>query len=188
MSDGNGGAVFGLVAENGSNRNTYIQHVLSNGTFKFAAPVAAQNTATSRIRVLTAFTYNAATGQYFQAISTSVTAQPRPTMSSVFKRNTTVSDGGPTLDWGSDGAFLSAQMASYESYGLSLQPTGDGCFVNNVWLDNTTRGYVYAAKVVGTGTIAWNEQIASTYQGYSNRNDFGPEHARLLHGGHWAQA
>src|SRR5437870_2604729 len=62
--DGAGGVVIGWYEISGA-RNAYVQHVLANGTLKFAAPVANTGPATGRIRIGAGLAYNTTTGEYY---------------------------------------------------------------------------------------------------------------------------
>jgi hypothetical protein len=163
VTDGAGGAVFGWY-EVGGSRNSYIQHVLANGTLKFANPVATTGATPGRIRVVQAYNYNPATGDYYAAFD-----ECDGSTQSNHALNVQRIDTNGALQWGNDGLSLRSPEGFFQSFGISVQPAAGGCTVVWTWMDNTNHGYTYAARANDEGSVGWNEQVTSTYQGLTNR-------------------
>ncbi|HMN39843.1 MAG TPA: GC-type dockerin domain-anchored protein [Phycisphaerales bacterium] len=161
IADGAGGGVFGWY-ENGSARNAYIQHVLADGSLKFTTPLVANAVNGARIRVGVGFTYNRATGEYFAAFDEADSGTQSNHTINVQRFNPA---GLP--QWGANGVSLLGPDGFFQSSFIQVRPSGDGCIVSWIWLDNTSQGYVYAAGVSGESSVLFNQQVSSTFESKS---------------------
>jgi hypothetical protein len=164
LPDGAGGAVYGWY-ENGSSRYAYIQHILADGSPKFAAPLASTGVTAGRIRVSVGFTYNRATGEYFEAFDEADSS----TQSNHVLNVQRFSSAGALL-WGNDGVPLIGPSALSQSSFIQVFAAGDGCIVSWIWQDNTVNGYIDSARVSGEGAILWNIQTCSQFTSKSRLN------------------
>ncbi|HUN80623.1 MAG TPA: hypothetical protein VMV81_03855 [Phycisphaerae bacterium] len=157
LPDGNGGAVVAWY-ETGGARNALMQHVLANGTLKFASPISnvgPTNPAT-RIRVGAGLAYNQSTGDYFVA-SPETDASTQSQNSLLVQRI----DSTGALKWGDSGVTLLAITTLTQPAFVQSQIMDDSVVV---YWEQTTSGttrVVAAARVRTDATVLWNELLAS---------------------------
>ena len=157
LPDGAGGAVYGWY-ETSTPRNACIQHVLSSGALKFAAPISNVGSThpSSRIRVGAGLAYNQASGEYF--LASPETDGSTQSQNSVMVQR--FSSTGTRL-WGDNGVTLLATTTSTQPSFVQAQVMGDGASV--FWLQTvgTSGGVVKGARVGANQAIAWSEFLAS---------------------------
>ena len=146
--DGADGAVVAWYETSGS-RNAYLQHVLANGSLKFAAPVNNAVTAANRIRLGAALAYNSGTGEYF-------VASTEGTTSSVVDRTFVQKiDSTGALLWGNTGVEIIPTGTTQQSFvQCILQP--DGCIVAGMDTRSATTRVIFAAKATNEQTVPWS--------------------------------
>jgi len=162
LPDGAGGGVYAWY-EIGGSRNSYIQHVLSDGSLKFASPVASTGATAGRLRLGAAGAFNASTGEYFLAseegpastIADSVIAQ---------KFDTT----GARL-WGEEGARV-RDIGTGQSSFVQCHPSGGGCTVYGINPAGSASGIIFSARVAPAGTLDWSVLASSTPNSRSRLN------------------
>jgi len=155
LSDGAGGAVYGWY-EIGGSRNAYIQHVLANGTFKFASPVAntGPTAPATRIRVGAGLGYNVGTGEYYLA-------SPETDGSTQSQNSTFVQkfDSSGNRLWSDTGAtIIPASSVAQQSF-VQCQPVGDGCMVFFMDTRSAVTRVIDSARVNGDASIPWHNLV-----------------------------
>jgi hypothetical protein len=148
LSDGAGGAVYGWY-EIGGSRNAYIQHVLSNGTLKFVAPVANTGATPGLARYGAGLAYNTSTGEYFLASESGTTVSSTATAAMVQKF-----DSSGNRLWGDTGVEVLPGPNS-PSF-VQCMASGDGCMVFCLNNGGTSNGTVLGSRVNGDSTVAWS--------------------------------
>jgi hypothetical protein len=153
VSDGQGGAVVAWY-DGGAARNAWLQHVLSDGTQRFAQDGLAMSSvsSSSEYRLSAAVSYNTTTGDYVVAFETSNTLQSQFGLSAQRVSN----DG--TIEWGSAGQILMPVVAgsNHKSF-VSAQPGPENSAVI-CWLDYQGANFpmlVKARRIDSTGADVW---------------------------------
>lgn len=150
VSDGAGGAVYGWY-ETGGSRNAYIQHVLANGTLKFASPVANTGVTSGRIRISAGLAYDPARQEYFLASVDSSSPTQGNYLTFVQKFDST----GARL-WTDTGAVIVPQAATGQQGFVQAVPTGDGGVqVFGFNLQAATTHVLFGGTVASDGTVTW---------------------------------
>lgn len=158
LPDGNGGAVLGWYEITTGARNAYIQHVLANGTLKFASPVSnvGPTNPAGRIRIGAGLAYNPASGEYF--LASPETDAAVQSMNSVFVQR--FDSSGMRL-WGDSGVTLLAITTSTQPSFVQSLTMGDGAAVFWEQTTSATTRVIAGARVLADQTVLWNELPAS---------------------------
>jgi len=155
LSDGAGGAVFGWY-EGGLDRNAFVQHVLSDGTVKFASPVSSTVATASRVINGAGVAYNRATSEYYlTAFETDSSTQAQDAVL-IQKFDTT-----GTRQWGDFGLTLLPAGPGHQPGFVQCQVMGDGVTAYWLQLTSAVTRIVAAAHVDSDQSIVWNVQAAS---------------------------
>lgn len=161
IADGQGGAVYGWY-ETGGSRNAFVQHVLADGTFKFAAPIANTGATPGRIRVGAAAAFDPVSGAYFLASPETDSATQSSNSVIVQKFD---SSGGRL--WGDAGTVLAGPTNAMQPSWVNIQRSGDGCVV--LWIETAGFGVakVVASGVDGMGVAEWTVDFSTVAGGKS---------------------
>ncbi len=155
VADGAGGVVLGWY-ENVTPFNAYIQHVLSDGSLKFAAPDAntGPTAPATRRRVGGGVAYNTGTGEYYLA-------SPETDSSTQSQNSTFVQkfDSSGNRQWSDTGVtIIPISTAAQQSF-VQCQPIGDGCMVFFEDTRSATTRVIDSARVNGDTTVAWHNLV-----------------------------
>ncbi len=161
LPDGAGGAVYGWY-EIGGSRNAYIQHVLSDGTLKFAGPVANTGVTAGRIRISAGLAYNAATAEYYLASAES-NASPQGDYSVIAQK---FSNAGARL-WTDAGVTVLPRGTGNQPSFVQCQVLADGCYVFGIDSRSATTHVIFAARVRGDQSVPWSNLPSATIEAKS---------------------
>jgi hypothetical protein len=162
--DGQGGFVAGWY-ENGSRRQAYIQHVLNDGTLRFAAPGLSSNTLSTRISVGMGFDYDVANDRYLLAWSES-NASPQGNYSLGAQRF----DATGAAAWPGNVNIINPGDATTVSFVNPLIGPSGAFVFGFQWtdpsgsLDATVRG----ACLADDGSLTWSKNV-NTSSGAKSR-------------------
>jgi hypothetical protein len=160
LTDGNGGAIYGWY-EIGGSRNAYIQHVLSDGSLKFSAPVANTGPTAGRIRISAGLAYDPVTSSYYLA-STESGSPTQGNYSVIVQR---FSDEGSRLWTDAGTTILPTGTGNQSSFVQCIARPGDGCIVYGIDSRTSTTGVIFASAVLLDGTVQWSNLPGSTISG-----------------------
>lgn len=155
LPDGQGGAVFGWY-EGGLNRDAFIQHILSDGTPKFASPIANTGSTPGRIRVGAGLAYDAVNDEYYLASSETDSATQAQNRVFVQKYD---SDG--LRLWGDTGVTLLPTTNTTQPSFVQAQLLGDGVAVYYMKTTAATTRVIAGAHVNAEQNIIWDVLPAS---------------------------
>lgn len=155
LSDGEGGGIYGWY-EIGGSRNAYIQHVNSDGTFRFASPIA-NSVVTSRIRISAGLAYDDVGGNYYLS-STESNAGAQGNYSVIVNK---ISGEGDRL-WGDGGVTVVPTGTSNQSAFVQTVALGEDCVVAGIDSRSATTDIIFAARVNGDQSIPWSILPSST--------------------------
>jgi hypothetical protein len=161
VPDGNGGGVYGWY-EIGGSRNSYIQHVLPDGSLKFASPVASTGATPGRIRLGGSVQYDAAAREYFLVSEEGTTST---IADSVIAQKFDL-DGNRL--WTDSGVYAMPITAGSQPSFAQCQRSGGGCMVFCITPSGSASGVIAAAKVASNGSLAWST-LASSSPGTRSR-------------------
>ncbi len=161
VSDGAGGAVIGWY-ETGGSRNAYIQHVLSDGTLKFAAPVASTGATPGRIRVGASAAYDAAELSY--TLAWPETDEGSQSLNSVVAQKF---DSTGTLVWGSTGTELVAPTTAMQPSFVGCHAVQSGAVI--AWIETASfqNARLVAGRVDLAGSLVWTSELSGISGGKS---------------------
>ncbi|MEI7657479.1 MAG: GC-type dockerin domain-anchored protein [Phycisphaerae bacterium] len=165
VSDSAGGAVIAWY-DGGAARNAWLQHVLGDGTQRFAANGLAMSSTPSstEYRLSASVGYDASQGDYVVAFETSNTLQ------SQFGLSAQHVSGDGTIDWGSSGRVLYPVVAgsNHKSF-VNVQPAAGGTALVT-WFDYQGANFpmhVKAARLDDTGANVWPSFLGVATSGSS---------------------
>ncbi len=159
LPDGNGGVVFGWY-EIGGSRLAYIQHLLNDGTFKFASPIANTGPTSGRIRISAGLGYNSSTGEYYLASDDSASPTQGNYAVIVQKFDST----GARL-WGDNGVTVLPTGTGNQPSFTQVAVSGDSCIVAGFDSRSAVTRIVYAARVnAATQTLDWSFEPSANVQ------------------------
>jgi hypothetical protein len=165
IPDGSGGAVFGWY-EIGGSRNAYIQHVLGDGSFKFASPVASTGATAGRIRIDAGLGY--AGGEYFLA-STESNASPQGTYTVIAQKF----DSAGARQWTDAGTLVLPSSGTVQPSFVQVQPYQGGCMVFFMETRSAVTRVISGARVAADGSLAWSPSVIEV------NNDSSTDKSRL---------
>lgn len=155
LADGQGGAVFGWY-EGGLNRDAFIQHILSDGTPKFPAPIANTGSTPGRIRVGAGLAYDAVNQEYYLASPETDSATQGQNRVFVQKY-----DSAGARQWGDTGVTLLPTTNTTQPSFVQAQLMGDGVAVYYMKTTAATTRVIAAARVDSEQTVLWDVLPAS---------------------------
>lgn len=155
LPDGAGGAVFGWY-EGGLNRDAFIQHILSDGTPKFASPVANTGSTPGRIRVGAGLAYDAVNEEYY--LASNETNSGTQSQDRVFVQKY---DSEGIRLWGDTGVTLLPTTTTSQPSFVQAQLMGDGVAVYYMKTTAATTRVIAAAHVDAEQTVVWDVLAAS---------------------------
>jgi hypothetical protein len=144
VPDGNGGAVFAWYSSSPS-LQSYVQHVLANGTEAFQHNGVPVSTNAQNIRVSPAASYRPSTGEIF------VVWEEEDSLQSVSGVYANKIDSSGTRQWGDSGLVIVPLGSDAQIFERSVQ-IGDGAFM--FWVDQqvTQNGTIQGVKLDNAGT------------------------------------
>ncbi len=154
-ADGAGGVVIGWYEISGS-RNAYIQHVLADGSLKFAAPVANTGVTAGRMRIGAGLAYKTTTGEYFLCSTDS--SSPSQGNYGVIAQK--FDSTGARL-WTDAGATVLAPNAGGQPSLEQCQLNGSGCTVLFMDTRSPTTRIIDSAGLNGAGSVVWHNLVNS---------------------------
>jgi hypothetical protein len=160
VPDGSGGGIVGFY-ENGGSRNSYVQHVLSSGTRRFATPVATTGATANLIRISCSVAYDATTDQYY-TVSEQSSSPTQGTYSVIAQKI----DGNGQRMWGDGGIVLQSPGTRQPSFTQARLRAG-GMYAFGFLLSSATTADVVSWGIDDDANIAFSTPINTTFSGKS---------------------
>jgi hypothetical protein len=160
VPDGSGGGIVGFY-ENGGSRNSYVQHVLSSGTRRFAAPVATTGATAGLIRTSCSVAYDSATDQYY-----TVSVQTNSSTQNAFTVIGQKFDSTGARMWGDSGVELQPLTSRQPSF-MQAQLRNGGMYAFGFLLSSATTADVVSWGVDDDANVAFSTPINTTFSGKS---------------------
>ncbi len=168
VSDGANGAIAAWY-DSGATRNAWLQHVLADGSFVFAAEgIAASNTpSATQFRLSAAVAYHAAVQEYTVAYERSNTAQSQFGLSA---QRFSAEDGAM---WNAGAGIDMTALGANHTAGINVaaSPTGDAIVSYLQYSGASGPHALHAMRVDQTGAQVWSPSplVVSTDAGFKQR-------------------